>query len=87
MDNMEKFKLVQKYWSESLGPMSKLERRLVTFIAFQDLLVERSMTEALSSPVSRKAKAAEVRHGGVVETLERLLGIMNTIQQRKRFSQ
>jgi hypothetical protein len=83
MTNMERFELSKQYWSDAFNPQSRVEGRLMTLIAFQDLLFERSMTVALSSPDPRKAASAERRQNDLILSIERLVQITATLQHRR----
>jgi hypothetical protein len=83
MTNMEKFEQARTYWAEAFQPQTKVERHLITLIAFQDLLVQRSMTQALSSPDDRKAASGERRQNALIESIDRLVNIAATVQSRR----
>lgn len=83
MTNMERFEQSKNYWSAAFDPQTAVERRLVTLIAFEDLLFERSMIEALSSADSKKAMSGERRQNGLAVSIDRLVQIMTTVQRRR----
>ena len=83
MTNMERFEAARNYWSEIFEPQTKAERHLATLIAFQDLLMQRSMTEALSAPETSKAMSGERRQNALIVSIERLVHVLTTVQHRR----
>ena len=83
MSNMERFEASRAYWSEVFDPQTKVERHLMTLIAFQDLLMQRSMTAALSATEPRQAVNSERRQNDLIVSIDRLVQVVTTVQRRR----
>lgn len=74
LTNMEKLEQVRAGWVSILRlEPNPIANRLITFIAFQDLLFERSMTTALSATSPNAAAEGEWRQNALSKTLDRLV--------------
>jgi len=80
---MERFEASRAYWSEAFDPQTKVERHLMTLIAFQDLLMQRSMTAALSATEPRQAVNSERRQNDLIVSIDRLVQVVTTVQRRR----